>query len=286
MGGKRLKKICKASWLAEKLNLTLIGPDVEISKICSLNHIEDHSLLFSINSSLETERIVLVLGAENLARDSVTVLVSNNPRLDFAYALQILDENIGFEKIDRPPQIHPSAKIGKHVVIGRNVKIGEGTMINHHVVIGDDVEIGKYCKINSGAIIGEGDFGFERDETGRPIKILHLGSVLIGDYVQIGSLTSVGRGTIDNTIIGDYAKIDNHVYVSHNCKVEKNTIITGGAILGGSSVYGIGTWIGINSTIKQKVQIGDNALVGMGAVVLKDVETGDKVVGNPAKKLN
>lgn len=286
MGGNRLKKISKASWLAEKLNLSLIGPDIEISKICSLNHIEDYSLIFSTNNSLETERNVLVLGSENLAGGSVSVLVSNNPRLDFAHTLQLLDEIIGFEKINKPPQIHPSVKIGEHVVIGRNVKIGEGTVINHHVVIGDNVEIGKFCRINSGAIIGEGDFGFERDETGRPIKIIHLGSVLIGDYVQIGSLTSVSKGTIDNTIIGDYAKIDNHVYVSHNCKIEKNTIITGGAILGGSTVYGPGTWIGINSTIKQKVEIGSNALVGMGAVVLNNVEAGEIVVGNPAKKLN
>lgn len=283
--GNRFKKIRKASWLAEKLNLALVGPDIEISKISPLNNIADNSLVFSINHSLETERIVLVIGSEKLAKGSVSVLVSNHPRLDFAHAVQIIDESIGFESYDEPPHIHPSVKIGEHVVIGRNVKIGEGTVINHHVVIGDGVEIGRYCRINSGAIIGEGDFGFERDETGRPIKIKHLGSVLIGDYVQVGSLTTVSKGTIENTIIGDYAKIDDHVYVSHNCKIEKNAIITGGSILGGSSVYGTGTWIGINSTIKQKVEIGDNALVGMGAVVLKNVEANEKVVGNPAKRL-
>lgn len=283
--GNILSKNCKASWLAEKLNLKLLGPDIDISRICSLNHILNHSLVFSTDSSLDTEATVLAIGNEKLAHNSISVLVSQNPRLDFAYALQLLDETIGYSSYNDPPCIHPSVKIGKHVIIGKNVKIGEGTVINHHVVIGEGVEIGKYCKINSGAIIGEGDFGFERDESGKPIKIKHLGSVLIGDYVQIGSLTTVSRGTIDNTIICDYAKIDDHVYVSHNCQIGKNAIITGGSILGGGTICGPNSWIGINSVIKQKVEIGENAVIGMGAVVLKNVGDGETVVGNPARLL-
>lgn len=283
--GNRLTKCIKASWLAEKLKLPLIGPDIDITQVSALNNLVDHSLTFSMNHSIEIDRTALIIGLKSLATHPISVLVSSNPRLDFAYALQVIDELVGFETYDEPSKIHPSVKMGEHVVIGNNVTIGEGTIINHHVVIGDGVEIGKYCKINSGAIIGEGDFGFERDKTGRPIKIIHLGSVQIGDYVQIGSQTTISRGTIVNTVICDYAKIDDHVYVSHNCKIEKNAIITGGSILGGGTICGKGSWIGINSTIKQKVKIGDHALIGMGAVVLKDVEVNEKFVGNPAKKL-
>lgn len=281
----KLKTIQKASWFAEKLNLPLLGPDLDIIRVSPLEELEDNSLSFANHQTMDTDRQALIIGPKQLAGGSVSVLASANPRLDFAYALQLIDAQIGYAQEDEPPQIHPSVKIGQHVVIGRNVKIGEGTVIHHHVVIGNNVKIGKYCQINSGAIIGEGDFGFERDAAGRPVKIPHIGSVWIGDHVQIGSLSSVSRGTIGATRIGHYSKIDNHAYVAHNCQIGENVIVIGGSVLGGSSQYGSGTWVGINASIMQKTKVGENAMLGMGVVVLKDVEANAKMVGNPARRI-
>lgn len=288
IAGNYLQHRVTASWLAEQLNLPLSsvsGTDIEITHICSLDQPADHGLAFSNQTQLQTTHQLVVIGDARLASETVSVLVTDRPRLAFALATQVLDEKIGFASATEPPDIHPSVKLGRYVVIGNNVSIGEGTVIGHHVVIEDRVKIGKHCQINAGAVIGGGDFGFERDETGRPIKIKHVGSVVIGDYVQIGSQATVSRATIGTTILEDYVKVDDHVYVSHNCHLGTNTIVTGGAILGGSTRYGEATWVGINATIRQKLTVGDRALVGMGAVVVKPVEEKQTVVGNPAKPL-
>ncbi|WP_027414690.1 DapH/DapD/GlmU-related protein [Aneurinibacillus terranovensis] len=283
--GNVLQQPVKASWLANKLNLTLQGPDIEIIRVSSLHRLVDSSLTFCKAPSIEINNAVLVIGFPGVSGGKVSVIISKNPRLDFARALQLLDEAIGFGRPDDPPQIHPSVKVGQYTVIGRNVIIDEGTVIDHYVVIGDGVQIGRNCRIKSGAIIGEDGFGFERDDVGQPMRIKHLGSVKIGNCVEVGSLTTVCKGTIEDTIIEDYAKIDDHNHIGHNVTVKKNAIVTAGCIFSGGTVIGKGAWVGINALTKQNVKIGDHALIGMGSVVLKDVETGAKVVGNPARML-
>ena len=111
--------------------------------------------------------------------------------------------------------------------------IEEGTKINHNVVISDNVKIGKNCYIKSGAILGEDGFGFDFEKDGIPIRIPHIGSVVIGENVEIGSNTVIVRGTLNDTIIEDNVKMDDQVCIAHNCKIGKSSLVIAFAEISG-----------------------------------------------------
>ena len=175
--------------------------------------------------------------------------------------------------------------IGHGSVIDSDVEIGDDTFIADHVVIRSRTRIGKRCIIRSNAVIGESGFGFDFADR-VPVRIPHLGGVVLGNDVLIGCGTIVSCGTLEDTLIEDDAKIDNLVVVSHNCTVGRGSIVTAGAILCGRSQVDQFTWIGANSTIREGgIKIGEGALVGLGAVALAPVAPFHVVMGNPARVL-
>ena len=135
-----------------------------------------------------------------------------------------------------------------------------------------------------GTVIGTEGFNYSVTEKGIS-KFPHFGGVIIGDNVEIGTNTCVGRGALGDTFIGDDTKIDNLVHIGCNVKIGKRCIIATQSGIGGSCVIGDGVYIGFGCTVKNGITIGDRALIGMGAIVLKDVPAGEVWVGNPAKKL-
>lgn len=192
--------------------------------------------------------------------------------------------------------IHSTAIIHEEAIIGNNVSIGpycvigratigDGTVIDSHVRIYDDVVLGKNCNIKAGAVIGGAGFGFERDENGNKFRFPQIGSVWIGDDVEIGSQTCIDRGALSDTIIGDHTKINNLCHIAHNNRIGRNVTITGCVNLSGGNVIEDNVWIAPNASLVGYVHIGENATIGMGAVVVKDVPSNEVWVGNPAKKL-
>ena len=113
----------------------------------------------------------------------------------------------------------------------------------------------------------------------------HLGNVQIGNDVEIGALNSICRGALGNTIIGSGVKTDNLVHIAHNCVIGKNSILTACTELSGGVVIGENVWMGPNCSIKEKIEIGSNSLVGIGSVVRKNVGTNCIVAGSSAKLL-
>jgi UDP-3-O-[3-hydroxymyristoyl] glucosamine N-acyltransferase len=152
-------------------------------------------------------------------------------------------------------------------------------------VIGDEVVIGARCKIKSGAIIGEEGFGFERNVDGSAVRLPHVGNVVIHDDVEVGSFTTVCRGTIVNTEIRRGAKIDDHVHVAHNVIIDEDAFVIACAELSGGTRIGKRAWIAPGASLLPSVCIGDDAVVGLGAVVLRSVDSHETVVGNPARLL-
>jgi UDP-3-O-[3-hydroxymyristoyl] glucosamine N-acyltransferase len=212
--------------------------------------------------------------------------MSESARLDFARALAYLESCAGFVWSTTEPQIHPTVTIGRHVVIGNGVVVGEGSVIAHHVVIGSEVQIGRHCVIKSGAIIGEEGFGFERDFQGEAVRLPHIGNVVIGNRVEIGSLTTVCRGTLSDTVIEDGTKIDDHVHIAHNVNIGRHAFVIACAEVSGGVKIGERAWIAPNASIRNQISVGNDAVVGLGGVVVKHVEAGTIVVGNPAKTFN
>ena len=284
--GNRLEHPVSASWLAAQLGLELKGADVAIDHVGSLEKLAKSSLAFSKSEVPATGQVAAaVIAPAAFFNEGVSVIVSACPRLDFARALQCLERHAGFAGFGEPSQIHESVTFGKNVVVGNAVHIGAGTRIYNNVVIADGVRIGRDCVIKSSTVIGEEGFGFERDEAGVPIRILHLGSVVIGDNVELGSLNTVCRGTLDDTVIENNVKTDDHVHIAHNCVIREGALLTACVELSGGVEVGKNAWLGPNSSVIQKAKIGDMGFVGIGAVVTRDVEQGVTVAGNPARNL-
>jgi UDP-3-O-[3-hydroxymyristoyl] glucosamine N-acyltransferase len=241
-----------------------------------------------VAGSPETLFIVPTEAAGTAGHNLVAVA---NPRL--AYALAVRD----FLQPELPATISAMAyvsegaelaqgvSVGHFAVIEDGVVVGPGSIIDHHVVLRTGVQIGSNSRIGSHTSIGERGFGFETDDAGRPIRIGHMGGVVIGDDVEIGVHCSIAQGTIEPTRIHDHVKIDDCVFIAHNVCVGENSFIIAGAEISGSVDIGRGVWISPEVAVIQKVSIGDGALVGIGAVVLKDVEPNTVVAGVPAKPM-
>lgn len=186
--------------------------------------------------------------------------------------------------------IHNEARIGNDVSIGAycvigRATIGDGCIIDSQVRIYDDVVIGQHCSIKAGAVIGGAGFGFERDENGNKFRFPQIGSVRIGDDVEIGSQTCIDRGALSDTIIGNHTKINNLCHIAHNNRIGRNVTITGCVNLSGGNIIEDNVWVAPNASLVGYVHIGENATIGMGAVVVKDIPANEVWVGNPAKKL-
>lgn len=160
---------------------------------------------------------------------------------------------------------------------------GENATIHPYVCIYPNVRVGKNVIVYSGAVIGSDGFGFAKNEQGKWEKFPHIGGVVIGDDVEIGSNTVIDRGTLDNTIIGQGTKINNLCHIGHNVEIGKNCIIGVGSYLGGSSKVGNDSWIALGAIIRNGIKVGKNVMVGMGSVVTKDIDDNCVVFGVPAK---
>lgn len=211
------------------------------------------------------------------------------------YCRFFADNNITYFPKNDEMEIINGAYIAKEAVIGKNNRIFPGAYIGKEVVLGDNVYIGSGAKllgeihvgnnvvIRENAVLGADGLSTERDDDGRALTMPQFGGIIIEDNVQIGALTVIGRGAIDNTIIKKGVKIDNSCYISHNVLIEEDAFVVGETIMFGSSSLGKQGYISGNATIRDGRRVGDRAKVGMGAVVTKDVENGSVVKGNPAK---
>jgi UDP-3-O-[3-hydroxymyristoyl] glucosamine N-acyltransferase LpxD len=205
------------------------------------------------------------------------------PRLAFIQVLTWLEAKIGFSTYDFESRIHNSVQLGQNVVIEKGVRVGRNSIIDHNVVIKAGTTIGENCYIGASTTIGSDGFGYERDESKTPIKFPHLGGVRIGNNVELGSLNSIVRGTLSDTIINDSVKTDNLVHIAHNCEIGINVLLTACTELSGGVKIGKNTWMGPNCSVNQKINIGEDAFVGLAAVVTKDVKPSTVVAGSPAK---
>ena len=222
---------------------------------------------------------------------SCTYLIVENPRSEFRILLTEFFASKTIQGVALSAVVSEDSEIADSVIIGENVVIEfgcliqEGVIINHNTVIKKDTVIGRNSKIGSCCVIGGVGFGYERDKDGRYVFIPHIGNVKIGENVEIGNNTTVDRAVMGSTLIEDNVKIDNLVHIAHGVHIGKNSLIIANAMVAGSVSIGENVWVAPSSSILNKVDIKSNSTIGMGAVVLKQVEEGDIIVGNPGKVL-
>ncbi len=172
--------------------------------------------------------------------------------------------------------IEPGCVIGPDVQIGKKATILAGSVIRH-ATIGNDF-LANQC-----AVIGANGFTMAEDDDGNKIRIPTLGRVVIGDNVEIGAHDNVSCGSGGDTIIEDNVKIDALVHIGHDAHLCRNVEITAGGIIGGFDTLGEHSYVGINAVLRNRINVGENAVIGMGSTVTKSVEPNVTVAGNPAK---
>ncbi len=237
---------------------------------------------------------VIVSPKERDATDKPRI-VTENPYAYFARVAQLLSPRIMFA-----PGVHPSAvvdptanisstasvaefvSIGAAVVIGAGARIGAGSVICSGVVIGPDTElvarvvvypetqIGARDMIHAGVVIGADGFGFANDQASW-VKIPQSGRVIIGDDCEIGANTTIDRGAIDDTVIGDGVKLDNQIQVGHNCVIGEHSIVAGCTGIAGSTKIGKRVMIGGAVSITGHLEICDDAVLSANAFVTKSI---------------
>lgn len=242
---------------------------------------------------------------ENL-NDKIILLKAKNPYFVYSKLIDL------FYKRAKTylSKITPSAYIADSAIIGANCYIGHNVVIEDNVQIGDDsiiesnsfidhgVIIGKRAMIHSnvsisysiigddvvilsGARIGQDGFGFATDK-GIHKKIFHIGTVKIGNNVEIGANATIDRGSVNDTIIEDLARIDNLVQIGHNVVIGKGSIVAAQVGISGSTKIGSYCALGGQAGLAGHLTIGDQAQVAAQAGVMKDVEASTAVGGSPA----
>ena len=188
---------------------------------------------------------------------------------------------------------------GKNTFVGNNVIIGENTKIGHNTIIENNVNIGNNCLIGSnviirnsiiednvhildGAIVGKKGFGFIPHNL-KNFRYPHVGYVHIKKNSEIGCGSTIDRGSLSVTVIGENTYLDNHVHVAHNVKIGNNCIIAGQVGIAGSSILGDNVMIGGQAGISGHLKIGNNVQIGGGSGVIKNIPDNSKVMGYPAK---
>ncbi len=231
------------------------------------------------------------LAAQRTAGRVPAIVPSPAPRLDFARLLA------AHFTPARPAGVHPQAVVdanaqlgagayvGPLATLGPAVEIGEHTVIHAGVHVYGPVRIGAGTTIHAGTVIGAAGFGYERDADGALTPFPQLGSVEIGDDVEIGANACIDRGALGATVIESGARIDNLVHIAHNVHVGRDAAVIAHAMVGGSTRIGPRAWIAPSATLRDQLTIGADATVGLGAVVVRPVAEGTTVAGSPAREL-
>ncbi len=236
-----------------------------------------------------------------------TVIEADEPQIYFGGVLQVFEPSLPDPQISERAFVHETAVLGEDVVImpfasvgansridkgavlyggvviDENAHIGPGAVIMSGVYIGRGVKIGEGTVIDSGAKIGTSGFGFPKLKDGSIGRIPQIGSVAVGENVYIGANTTIDRGTVEDTVIGDNTKIDNLVQIAHNVHVGKNCLIIAQSGIAGSTKIGDNAIIAAQVGIVGHIEIGENSIIGAKCGVSKSVPSNVMYSGIPAK---
>ena len=300
--------------LAEKIGAEVHGDEsYVIHSLATLSNANDQQIAFLANKKYsqqlsDTKAGAVIIASTSLTACNTNALVMDNPYLGYALTAQLLDTT------PKPAHnIHPSAQIsegvtlGEKVAIGANAVIEKGAVISDHVIIGAGcfigeqakigshtklwanvsvyhrVEIGTNCLIQANTVIGSDGFGYANDK-GTWLKIPQLGSVIIGNNVEVGASTTIDRGALEDTVIKDGVILDNQIQIAHNVVIGENTAMAACSVIAGSSTLGkhcvIAGLVGINGHI----DVVDNVVfTGMSMVTKNINEAGVYSSGMPCQ---
>ncbi len=286
--------------LAEMLQLDCVGDSsLEIRGLATLANAGAGELSFLANPKYQKQLAATAASAVILHRSmadstGLPALLCDNPYLAFAKASALFDDAPVIAGVHHTATIASSAKlgddvaVGPNVVIGEDVSIGAGSVLHAGVVIGDGAQLGERCvlfpnvsvyhkvsigddaRIHSGVVIGADGFGFAPNGAAWT-KVFQLGSVRIGDRVEIGSGSTIDRGALDDTVIGNDVILDSQVLIAHNVVIGDGSAFAGRAGVAGSSVVGRNCTVGGGAGILGHLTVADRVHITSCTLVTKSI---------------
>jgi len=277
--------------LAVRFGLTLRGePSLTVRSVATLSHASAGALSFLANSRYRrqldsTRATAVLLSAEDESHCPVAALIDPNPYLAYARIAALLHPPVsaapgihpsavvaGGARIAASASIGPLAVIEEDAQIAERVLIGPGCIVQRGARVGADsvllsrvnlypgVSLGKRCILHAGAVVGADGFGFAPN-AGTWVKVPQVGSVRIGDDVEIGANTTIDRGAIDDTVVENGVKLDNQIQVGHNVTIGAHTAIAACTGISGSTVIGQRCMIGGMVGFAGHLTIADDVVV-------------------------
>lgn len=280
----------KLSELAKKISCRLHGADCLIENVADIDHAGQGDLVFissmKYKSSLaSTKASAIICKEEWLDSCELPALLTDDPRLAFAKAATLLNpvakKTSGVHPaavvaggasvhstaiIEANAVIKSGAKIAAYAfvgagsVIGNNVHIGEKSYLNANVTIYSNCIIGNECILHSGVVIGADGFGFVKEGEAY-FKVPQLGRVHIGDNVEIGANTTIDRGALLDTVIGNGVKLDNQIQIGHNVEIGDHTVISACSCIAGTVKIGKFCLFGGSVGIRDNIEICDHVMI-------------------------
>lgn len=261
-------------------NLALIKTDVHgktISFIESKKYIEE--LSENITCIFTTKELLKYLPSDI----KIGIITCENPKIEFFKLHNYLYNNTKYKREKLRTIIGNDCHISKRSVIAENnVQIGNNVTIEENVIVREDVKIGDNSIIRAGSIIGGEGFDCKKIRKESIMTVVHAGGVNIGENVEVQYNCCIDKAVFpwDNTVIGNYTKIDNLVHIAHASKIGSRCLLVANSSIGGSTIIGNDCWVGVGATISNNLIIGNNCSISIGAVVTKDIESGKRVSGN------
>ena len=265
------------------------------------------AFIASVRDSLMKSKAAACITSEKFIQyvpQGMAVLISQDPHRSYglvaqAFYPQTVEPEISPKAfVDETAQIGPGSRVEAGAFIGAHVKLGRNCYVQANAVIHDGVEMGDGCIVGSnatvshclaghkvyiypGAQIGQDGFGFAMGMKG-PTKVPQLGRVVIGNDVEIGSNTTVDRGAMGDTVIGDGCRVDNLVQIAHNVKLGRCCVLVSQTGVAGSCEFGDFVVTAGQSGFAGHLKIGSGAQIGAQSGIMKDVPAGQIVAGSPA----
>ena len=303
----------RISVIAGQVGARVVGdPEMELFGIAPLDSATGRDLAFLANPKYREAARVSEAGAilvsEGESLPGRTLLVCKDPYVAFARAIGLFYKPREFKPGIHPTailgercEVAPDAHVGPYAVLGDATRVGAGSVIEAGCVLGAGCEIGEHCRLfprvvlyegtvlgnrvilHAGVVVGSDGFGYAQ-EAGRHIKIPQIGRAVVESDVEIGANTTVDRGAIEETRIGEGTKVDNLVQVAHNVRIGPRCLLVAQVGISGSTVLGEGVIFAGQSGAVGHIRIGDGARVGAKSAVTKDVPDGRFVTGHPAQE--